>query len=137
MPHLLSLYIALNDDWKTGSTTGKEARQNHSLNTIENTEYGVVKRDGTYDVDDLCKIKFMSQHKTWKLEANWADGREDNRAIEFELIDGTVQRFELGLCPESAYEAMIRDCIANMDNDKFWLNQLEQDIWIHQQIETL
>jgi predicted dehydrogenase len=137
MPHLLSLYMALNDEWKTGHITGSEARQIHSLDTIADTEYGTVKRDGVYDVDDLCKIKFMSQHKTWKLEANWADGKEDNRAIEFELTDGTVKRFELGLCPEYAYRNMIEDCVANIHNNAFWQDQLEKDFWIHERLENL
>jgi predicted dehydrogenase len=137
MPHLLSLYMAINTEWTKGYMTGNESKQLHSLSEIGDTEYGTVKRDGIYDVDDMCKIKFMSQHKTWKLEANWADGKEDNRAIEFELTDGTVKRFELGLCPESAYKAMIEDCVANINNNNFWQDQLLKDFWIHERIENL
>jgi predicted dehydrogenase len=135
MPHLLSLYIALNDDWRTASMTGQEARQLHTLDKIEDTEYGAVKRDGVYDVDDLCKIKYMKNGRVWKMEANWADGKEDNRAVEFELADGTVKRFELGLCPESAYSAMISDAVNNADNYDWWKDQLEKDIWIHERME--
>ena len=135
MPHLLSLYIALNDKWKTASMTGQEARQLHTLDKIEDTEYGAVKRDGVYDVDDLCKIKYMQNGRTWKMEANWADGVADNRAVEFEMADGTVKRFELGLCPEEAYKNMIDTAISNVSNDNFWQEQLEQDLWIHERIE--
>lgn len=137
LPHLLSLYIALDDNWTMTHVTGYESRQIHTLDTIGDTEYGAVDKDGIYDVDDMCKIKFMSQHKTWKLEANWADGKEDNRAIEFELNDGTVKRFELGLCPESAYLNMIKDVVANVDNDKFWQDQLTKDLWIHKRVENI
>jgi len=137
LPHLLSLYIALDDNWTMTHVTGYESRQVHTLDTISDTEYGSVAKDGIYDVDDVCKIKFMSQHKTWKLEAIWASGKEDNRAIEFELKDGTVKRFELGLCPESAYLNMIKDVVANVDDDKFWEDQLTKDLWIHKRVETI
>jgi predicted dehydrogenase len=135
MPHLLSLYIALNDHWKTSQMTGQEARQLHTLDKIEDTEYGVVKRDGIYDVDDLCKIKYMKNGRVWKMEANWADGKADDRAVEFEMDDGTVKRFELGLCPEEAYKNMIDTCISNISNDQFWIDQAQKDIWIHERIE--
>ena len=137
LPHLLSLYIALDDNWTMTHVTGYESRQVHALDTIGDTEYGAVDKEGIYDVDDMCKIKFMSQHKTWKLEANWADGKEDNRAIEFELNDGTIKRFELGLCPESAYLNMIKDVVANVDNDEFWQDQLTKDLWIHKRVENI
>lgn len=135
MPHLLSLYIALNDDWETSQLTGEEARQLHTLDRIQDTEYGTVKRDGVYDVDDLCKIKYMKNGRTWKMEANWADNKKDDRCIEFEMHDGSVKRFELGLCPESAYQQMISDAIKNVDNNDFWEKQNNIDLWIHERIE--
>jgi len=135
MPHLLSLYVALNDNWRTATLTGHEARQKHTLDKIEDTEYGVVKRDGIYDVDDVCKIKYMQNGRIWKMEANWADGVADNRAVEFEMSDGTVRRFELGLCPEEAYKNMIDVAISNVGNNDFWGKQYELDMWIHERIE--
>lgn len=137
MPHLLSLYISLNDQWKTATPTGHESRQVHTLSKIENTDYGIVKYDGIYDVDDLCKIKYMQNGRTWKMEANWADGKADHRAITFELDDGTEKVFELGLCPEEAYQAMIAEAVENKDNPKFWLKQFEIDTWIHKRVESL
>jgi predicted dehydrogenase len=135
MPHLLSLYVALNDKWRESAMTGQEARQNYTLDTIQDTEYGSVKRDGIYNVDDLCKIKYMNSGRTWKMEANWADGKEDNRAIEFEMNDGSVRRFELGLCPEEAYQAMIKEAVEQVSNDEFWQKQFEIDHWIHERVE--
>ena len=137
MPHLLSLYIALNSNWRTANMTGQEARQLWTLDRIEDSEYGAIKRDGIYDVDDLCKIKYMQNGRVWKMEANWADGKEDNRSIEFEMDDGTVKRFELGLCPEEAYKAMITEAINNVDEPDFWFKQYEYDTWIHERIENL
>ena len=135
MPHLLSLYVALNDNWATSQMTGQEARQLHSLDSIQDTEYGTVKRDGVYNVDDLCKIKYMKNGRVWKMEANWADGKMDNRCIEFEMDDDTVIRFELGLCPEEAYQSMIAEAVKNIDNNAFWVKQAQIDLWIHERIE--
>lgn len=135
MPHLLSLYVVLNENWKTSQMTGQEARQLWTLEKIEDTEYGAVKRDGIYDVDDLCKIKYMKNGRVWKMEANWADGVADNRAVEFEMDDGSVKRFELGLCPEEAYKNMIDTCISNISNEQFWQQQYDIDMWIHERIE--
>ena len=137
MPHLLSLYIALNPKWNTANMTGQEKRQQHTLDTIQDTEYGTVKRDGVYDVDDLCKIKYMQNGRTWKMEANWADGKEDHRAITFEMNDGTDIVFELGLCPEEAYQAMIKEAVERVDDPVFWTKQIEQDIWIHDRITSI
>lgn len=137
MPHLLSLYIALNPKWATASMTGQEKRQHHTLDTIEDTEYGAVKRDGVYDVDDLCKIKYMQNGRTWKIEANWADGKADHRAITFEMDGGTDIVFELGLCPEEAYQAMIKEAVERVDDPAFWIKQIEQDIWIHDRITSV
>jgi predicted dehydrogenase len=137
MPHLLSLYIALNPNWSTASMTGQEKRQQHTLATIEDTEYGAVKHDGTYDVDDLCKIKYMQNGRTWKMEANWADGKEDHRAITFEMDNGTDIVFELGLCPKEAYQAMIKEAVERVDDPEFWIKQIEQDIWIHDRITNI
>jgi predicted dehydrogenase len=135
MPHLLSLYIALNDDYLNAHMTGQEARQLWTLDKIGDTEYGAVKRDGIYDVDDLCKIKYMDKGRVWKLEANWADGKADNRAIEFEMKDGSINRFELGLCPESAYKSMIEEALQNLNNDIWWRDQFVKDFWIHERME--
>ena len=137
MPHLLSLYIALNPNYISATMTGQEKRQQHTLDTIEDTEYGIVKRDGVYDVDDLCKIKYMQNGRTWKMEANWADGKEDHRAITFEMDNGTDIIFELGLCPEEAYQAMIKEAVEQVDNPEFWIKQIEQDIWIHDRITSI
>lgn len=137
MPHLLSLYISLNEHWQDSYATGYETRQRYTLDTIKDTEYGIVKRDGVYDVDDLCKIKYMKNGRVWKMEADWANGQTDLRAVDFELSDGSIKRYELGLCPESAYKNMIVDCINNLNNNTFWNDQLEKDLWIHGRIENL
>jgi hypothetical protein len=46
-------------------------------------------------------------------------------------------RFGLGLCPEEAYERMIKTAHSNLTNDNFWNEQKEMDLWIHKQLETL
>jgi predicted dehydrogenase len=133
MPHLLSLYIALNPDWRTEQITGKQALRLHTLESIESTEYGTINPNGTYDVDDRCHMIFGSK---WTLLADWANMHEDDSSIKFNMND-SKERFELGWCPEDAYESMIKDAIANIDSYEFWLKQFDIDVWIHERIETL
>ena len=35
------------------------------------------------------------------------------------------------------YKAMIENAVDNLNNNEFWKEQLEQDLWIHKQIEKL
>lgn len=134
MPHLLSLYIALNPDWRTDPLNGVASLQNWLLENIESTEYGTVYPDGTYDVDDKCTINFTNK---WKCLANWRSMDYENSGIDFLMSDNTVERFELGWCPEEAYLNMIKDAVENLNNNEFWSEQLAQDLWIHKQIEKL
>jgi len=134
MPHLLSLYMALNPKWRTESVNGKGAQMMWALEDIESTEYGVVNPNGTYDVDDKCYIDFGSK---WGCQANWRNMIADNSSIQFIMQDNSIEVFELGWCPEDAYKNMIQDAVNNLNNMDFWSEQLAQDLFIHQQIETL
>jgi predicted dehydrogenase len=134
MPHLLSLYIAMNPNWKQEPVNGKSAQMLWELKDIDSTDYGVVNPNGTYDVDDQCHIDFGSK---WHTTASWRSMDIEDSSIKFIFQDGSALRFELGWCPEEAYHNMIIDAIANADNTEFWINQLDQDIWIHKQLESL
>lgn len=132
MPHLLSLYIALNPNWQTDLLNGSAVLQNWLLEDIESTEYGVVNPNGTYDVDDQCNIHFTNK---WDLVANWRSIDTERSAITFINQDNSKEVFDLGWCPEEAYLNMIKDTISNLDNSDFWFNQYKQDVWIHEQVE--
>jgi len=134
MPHLLSLYIALNPNWRKELLKDYGSNRQWELKDLTQTDYGVVKSDGIYDVDDHCYIDFGNK---WSLEANWRNTTDDLRRIDFHTNDGLIESFELGLCPEEAYSNMIKDAIDNMDNYQFWLNQYDIDLWIHEQVEKL
>jgi len=134
MPHLLSLYIAMNAQWRTEQITGKQALRLHTLESITSTEYGTINPNGTYDVDDRCHFLFGNK---WTLLADWANMYEDDSSIKFTMEDGSIERFELGWCPEEAYYNMIKDAVDNVDDSNFWLKQFEIDTWIHERIENL
>jgi predicted dehydrogenase len=134
MPHLLSLYVAMNPQWNTEVVNGQAALMQWTLENIESTEYGTVNPNGTYNVDDMCVINFGNK---WKLEANWRSMDKEDSSIEFVMQDNSIERFELGWCPEEAYHNMIVDAITNVDNHEFWLKQYSIDTWIHQRIEKL
>lgn len=135
IPHMLSYYAALTDHTK-GNKLHSTAVQRHSLDTINDTDYGVVDKNGVYNVDDFCEFEFKNIDTTWILTANWKDDVADDVYISFDMKNSAI-KFPLGLCPESAYKSMIETAVANLNNTEFWKEQLAQDLWIHQQIENL
>jgi predicted dehydrogenase len=136
MPHLLSLYVAMNPHWRADTVNGTTTLAAWKLEDIDNTDYGTVNNDGTYNVDDFCEFEFKNGDTTWILTANWKDNKADDVYISFDMKNSAV-RHKLGLCPEEAYKAMIETAVTNLNNDMFWKNQLQQDLWIHRQIENL
>ena len=132
IPHMLSYYCTL-ADFKSGDRTISTAEQRHQLEHIDSTDYGTVNKDGVYNVDDFCQLCYTANGRTWKLSADWKNDTSDDLYI---LFDGKVNT-PLGLCPEEAYKAMISAAVSNLTNPLFWKSQLEQDLWIHQQIENL
>jgi hypothetical protein len=134
MPHLLSLYIALNPNWRTENVNGQTSLARWKLEDIESTDYGTINPSGTYNVDDMCVINFGSK---WKLNADWRSMDKEDSSIEFIMQDNSVERFELGWCPEEAYKNMLTQAVENGDKSNFWQEQLEQDVWIHERIENL
>jgi predicted dehydrogenase len=137
MPHLLSLFMVLEPYYKNSQQTIGIASQNWTLNDVSNTDYGTVNLNGVYDVDDSCQLEYVCNNRAWKLDANWRTLVEDDRAIIFTMPDNSQIRVELGLCPEEAYQTMIADAILGYYEAIFWNKQLEQDLWIHRQVETL
>jgi len=134
MPHLLSLFVAMNPKWKQSSLNGQTAMARWELKDIESTEYGTVYPNGTYNVDDICIINFGNK---WRLAADWRSMDQEDSSIMFIMEDNTVSRFQLGWCPEEAYHNMIVDAITNVNNQDFWSTQYNIDKWIHERIENL
>ena len=134
MPHLLSLYVAMNPDWQDDKVKGNTTLAAWKLEDIESTEYGTVNYNGTYDVDDVCVINFTNK---WTCAANWCSIDTEDSSIQFIMPDNSVERFELGWCPEEAYYNMIKETLEQIDNKQYWLEQCEIDSWIHKQIQGL
>lgn len=137
MTHLLSLYQALNYSYATTPLVEACAEQRYCLDDVSDTEYGTVNLAGTYNVDDVCKFVFKGPQREWTLIADWKSNTVDYRAIDFTRVDGTKASFTLGLCPAEAYQSMISDATKNVNNDKFWEQQLERDLWIHSRMDNL
>jgi len=144
IPHLLSLFMAMEPDYKKAEQIRNSAMQVWNLDNFTRTDYGVVKKDGVYDVDDMCSLSFKTESTIWNLTANWRSCTGDERYITFHLNPtsnkfgrGSTVSVELGLCPEYAYKNMIEDCVTNLNNDEFWQNQLEQDCYIHEKVQNI
>ena len=136
MPHMLSWFVALNVNYDQAALVSYRSEQRHSLDTINDTAYGVVNKKGQYNVDDWCKMVFEQNNKQWVLEADWRSLGEEDIGITFVKPDTTV-RIPLGLCPEEAYADMIIDAYENIYNSHFWNKQVEQDVWIIDQVNKL
>lgn len=132
LPHMLSLYQMFNNSWRDTARSNVECEQHYELSDITNSDYGEVDADGTYDVDDWCSIFYNTQDTTFVCAAEWRSLVGDNIAVYCD-----EQKFGLGLCPEEAYEHMIKTAHNNLTNDDFWKEQKDMDLWIHQQLETL
>lgn len=135
MPHILSYYCALTN-YQESIELSRNIEQQHKLKDIISTDYGFINHNGIYDVDDLCELSYLNDGIIWKLDTNWKTNEDDDVSIRFETNDGIIKH-QLGLCPKEAYQLMIVTAIENLNNNEFWQYQLNQDIWIHRQIENL
>ena len=124
MPHLLSIYTALTN-YKNG-----------------NKLYAYSEDKNNTGIDDFCEIEFSNNAK-WILTASWKNNNDNEFYIEFDLGIEVV-RFELGDymtafggCPAGPYMSMLKIAMENLNNTEYWQEQLEQDLWIHKQIENL
>lgn len=135
LPHLLSIFIALDSSYiKRARIVTWTAHQRWRLEDITSSDYGTVDAAGVYNVDDVAALMYKVDNLIVNVRTEWRSMKGDDIAIHF-YIDGEKHTVPLGLCPEEAYESMIKDCIANRDNAEFWQNHYEQDLWIHQQIQ--
>lgn len=132
LPHMLSMYQMLNPHWAVTKLTSSHMRQNHTLDSIDSSDYGVIDPNGVYDVDDMCSVQYTLNDVLYTCAADWRSNSGNDIAIYCDS-----NKFNLGLCPEDAYERMIRTAHSNLLNDEFWKQQKEMDLWIHQQLETL
>lgn len=129
LPHLLSLFIALEPNYQKTIWLYRNSWQKWKLQDMTGSDYGQVQPDGVYDVDDSVELECTHNDHRWHIRTSWRTLKPDDIAIHFHKL--TVA---LGLCPESAYNAMIQDAINNENNNDFWRNQFEIDCWIHKQI---
>lgn len=135
MPHLLSIFISMNPIlYKEFKIEHKINKQNWSLDLLNSTEYGTINSDGVYDVDDWNQIILNNGNKKYILTADWRSMLKDDRAIHCYQRDKLVRSFDLGLCPESVYAIMIKDVFDNINNEKFWTQHRDYDVWIHNMI---
>ena len=134
LPHLLSYATGFCGGFNQLKVVYKDYTQRWTLDDVADTDYGTVDKTGVYNVDDRAELILEGFGKTFHLIADWRSNDTTDIGIAFG-DHGSAHRFELGLCPEEAYLAMIKDCIENLNNAEFWANQLKQDLWIHEMME--
>lgn len=129
LPHLLSLFAAVEPKYDTATWLYRHSWQRFELKDLTDGDYGQVNYDGVYNVDDNVELECTIKNHRCFFKSSWRTLKPNDVGI---LFDDTF--VELGLCPESAYKNMIKDCIENIDNELFWLNQRDLDCWIHRMI---
>lgn len=133
MPHLLSyLPKFFPYEYQKAKIVRKRMLQNWKLADLTSSNYGNVNPEGVYNVDDYCQIEFDLNGKVITLTADWRSTKESS-------ISATIGEYyyNLGLCLEAAYKGMIENALSNKDNDAYWHEQFEQDVWIHSVLESL
>ena len=130
MPHLLSWVAALNPNtYQDCNLISYTTNQKWQMGDLLDTAYGAVNPMGIYDVDDYARIELSVGKTRYNLTADWRSLEQDDQSITF--FNDRERRFELGLCPVSAYKSMISSAFDNVDNKEWWRDQLAQDLWIH------
>jgi predicted dehydrogenase len=129
LPHLLSLFAAVEPKYDSAVWLYKHAWQKYTLKDLTDSDYGTVDPNGIYNVDDHVELECTTTNNRCYFQSSWRTLKPNDVGI---LFDNTF--IELGLCPEDAYKNMIKDCLQNLDNDLFWNNQYELDCWIHGKI---
>ena len=133
MTHLLSMVTAIKpSSYRDCRVVNLVKEQRWDLKNITDTEYGIINPDGLYDVDDYCNIQLQIDKTLFNLTSDWRSMTENDQSITF--VSDRERRFELGLCPESAYMNMIEAAVVNLNKNDWWKDQLEQDLWIHNMI---
>jgi predicted dehydrogenase len=136
MPHLLSYVSSFCNNFHMLQVTHKHSAQRWTLADVSQTDYGIVDPNGVYDVDDIAELTLEGFDKKMTLKADWRSDDKTDIGIAFGN-SSSAMKFELGLCPEEAYLAMINECVEKVNEQAFWLNQYNQDVWIHDMMELL
>ncbi|QCG76242.1 hypothetical protein EST35_0362 [Pseudomonas phage vB_PaeM_PA5oct] len=133
LPHLLSIFVSLNDDFAESVATETILKRNLSLSDIKKYIPGPGL---SYDVDDYFNVSYQSKI-ICNLEADWKSNKTDVKNIEFILNDDTSSLFDIDYNEESSYSRMISNCVQNLSNEGFWSYHYLIDEWILKQIENL
>lgn len=120
LPHLLSIYLSI---FPNDLPIETRIKQQYTLEDIDSTDYGIVNKNGIYDVDDQCMVTFPNG----KLFCSWKG------TVEKDTF--RMNNIELGLCPEIAYAKMFADILRFDDNVFEWNKRL--DLKIHEIIEKI
>jgi predicted dehydrogenase len=133
MPHMLSYVPIFVPDYRNSKIVTKTVQQRSRLSNLTSSDYGVVKEDGIYNVDDYCSLQLACNGINVFLTTDWRSMRENDVSIG--MNKGSI--YTLGLCPEEAYATMIKTAVEKQNNANFWFSQKLQDIWIHKILEEL
>ena len=137
LPHMLSLlFVLAPNDYEAYNIIDKKIEQRYRLEDCTDTDCGKVKEDGIYDVDDNVYLKLVGPNNVIKINTAWRTDEDDDIAVHMYKGEIKFRTYPLGLCPEEAYKSMIENHIKNLNNEEFWKEQNQQDLFIHTVLEN-
>ena len=82
LPHMLSLlFVLAPNDYESYNIIDKKIEQRYRLEDCTDTDYGKVKEDGVYDVDDSAYLKLVGPNNIIKVNTAWRTDEEDDIAV--------------------------------------------------------
>lgn len=130
MPHLLSFaFMFFNEDLLEAEYQASCYQMWNLDNIGDSTDYGIVDKDGVYDVEDFAEIAMLVNNIPVKLRASWKEGY-DKQSVTVHYKDGTSTSWDFGLCPDDAYGRMVK--YVELE-DREW--HMKIDLFFHQVME--
>ena len=84
LPHLISLFVAVaGPNFKDYSVKKFTTEQKYTLKDCTGTDYGVIDKNGVYDVPDHAELTLSNGDKTFILNASWKSPFGDDIAMHF------------------------------------------------------
>lgn len=115
VPHLYCFAIATGVELNNIEHFEIHKTQDWNLDTCGATDYGVVVKDGIYDVEDHIQLGFYWNKIHYQLEADWKNDEEDKQCMTINFKDGHTIDYNFGLCPNVAYGNMIETYLTMTD----------------------
>jgi len=129
-PHLYCQLIKIFGGVPEMERSGHSMAQQHTLGTLSNSDYGVVEKNGIYNVCDYAQETwFVDDKYPIDVKASWKQGYDDQTVRVY--TEDSMYQWNFGLCPAEAYGTMIAVGVT----EPYEMHR-HIDTWIHKNLEA-